>query len=58
MTFFDGFVAITGLFCIAVIVFWIVCKLTPEVREDEVTEWLYDFLFNSDLDVNEIYEQD
>ena len=58
MTFFDGFVAITGLFCIAVIVFWIVCKLAPEVREDEVTEWLYDFLFNSDLDVNEIYEQD
>ena len=58
MTLFDGFMAITGLFCIAVIIFWIVCKLTPEVREDEVTEWLYDFLFNSDLDVNEIYEQD
>ena len=55
MTFFDGFVAITGLFCIAVIVFWIVCKLEPEVREDEVTEWLYDFLFNTDIDV---YEQD
>lgn len=58
MTFFNGFMALTGLFSIAIIIFWIVCKLTPEVREDEVTEWLYDFLFNSDLDVNEIYEQD
>lgn len=58
MTFFDGFVMITGLFCIATIIFWIVGKLRPEIREEEVTEWLYDFLFNTDLDVDETYELD
>lgn len=56
MTFFDGFVMIVGLFNIATIIFWIVGKLRPEIREDEVTEWLYDFLFNTDIDVEDVYE--
>lgn len=60
MTIFDGFMAVTGLFCYAVIIFWIVGKLRPEIREEEVTEWLYDFLFNTDIQVDdaEVYEQD
>ena len=58
MTFFDGFVAVVGLLSIATIIFWIVGKLRPEIREDEVTEWLYDLLFNTDIDVDDVYELD
>lgn len=55
MTMFDVFMMLVGLLSVATIIFWIVGKLRPEIREDEVTEWLYDFLFNTDIDV---YEQD
>ena len=58
MTFFDGFLAVVGLFSIMTIIFWIVGRVDPKVREDEITEWLYDFLFNTDLVVDEVYESE
>ena len=58
MTFFNGFMMVVGLFSFATIIFWIGGKLRPEIREDEVTEWLYDFLFNPDIDVDDVYELD
>lgn len=58
MTFFDGFLAIVGLLSIMTIIFWIVGRVDPKVREDEITEWLYDFLFNTDLVVDEVYESE
>lgn len=58
MTFFDGFLAVVGLLSIMTIIFWIVGRVDPKVREDEITEWLYDFLFNTDLVVDEVYESE
>ena len=58
MTFFDGFLAVVGLVSIMTIIFWIVGRVDPKVREDEITEWLYDFLFNTDLVVDEVYESE
>ncbi len=58
MTFFDGFLAVVGLLSVATIIFWIVGRVDPKVREDEITEWLYDFLFNTDLVVDEVYESE
>ena len=58
MTFFDGFHAVVGLLSVATIIFWIVGRVDPKVREDEITEWLYDFLFNTDLVVDEVYESE
>lgn len=57
MTFFDGFIAVVGLFNLLAIIFWVVGRIDPKVQENEVTEWLYDFLFNTDIDVDEVYEQ-
>lgn len=58
MTFFDGFLAVVGLLSVATIIFWIVGRVDPKVREDEITEWLYDFLFNTNLVVDEVYESE
>ena len=58
MTFFDGFLAVVGLVSIMTIIFWIVGRVDPKIREDEITEWLYDFLFNTDLVVDEVYESE
>lgn len=58
MTFFDGFLAVVGLLSVATIIFWIVGRVDPKIREDEITEWLYDFLFNTDLVVDEVYESE
>lgn len=53
MTIFDGFMIVVGLFSMLTIIFWAVGRVDPEIRENEITEWLYDFLFNTDIDVCE-----
>ena len=56
MSFFEVFLLIVGIFSWLTIIFWIVGRVDPEVRENEITEWLYDFLFNTDLEVDDVYE--
>ena len=55
MTFFDGVMAVIGIWSYATIIFTVACKLFPKLLENEKIEMVYNFIIGKDDD-EETYE--
>jgi len=56
MTFFDWFMAVIGIICMITIIFWVVCKIRPELRKNKTINDLYSFIVGYGAD--NLYDAD